>query len=48
MELPPADEGLDLGDMLPPPDEGQMLPVSDLPDDDVLGDIFSKHLELAD
>ncbi len=42
MELPPADEGLDLGDMLPPPDEGQMLP--DLPDDDDVGDIFDDHL----
>ena len=34
MELPPDDEGVDLGDAPPLPDEGQQLP--GLPDDDTL------------
>ena len=42
MELPPHDEGLDLGDAPPLPDEGQELP--GLPDDDMFGD----HLADAD
>ena len=42
MELPPDDEGLDLGDAPPLPDEGQELP--GLPDDDILGDMFGDHL----
>ena len=42
MELPPDDEGLDLGDAPPLPDEGQELP--GLPDDDMFGD----HLADAD
>ena len=46
MELPPDDEGLDLGDAPPLPDEGQELP--GLPDDDILGDMFGDHLADAD
>ena len=46
MELPPDDEGLDLGDAPPLPDEGQELP--ELPDDDMLGDLFGDHLADAD
>ena len=46
MELPPDDEGLDLGDAPPLPDEGQELP--GLPDDDTLGDMFGDHLADAD
>ena len=43
MQLPPDDGGLDLGDAPPLlPDEGQE--VLDLPDDDVLGDVFGDHL----
>ena len=46
MELPPDDEGLDLGDAPPLPDEapseGRELP--GLPDDDILGDVFGDHL----
>ena len=46
MELPRDDEGLDLGDAPPLPDEvpgeGQELP--GLPDDDILGDVFGHHL----
>ena len=46
MQLPPDDRGLDLGDAPPLlPDERQE--VLDLPDDDVLGDVFGDHL-LAD
>ena len=46
MELPPDDEGVDLGDAPPLPDEGQELP--GLPDDDILGDMFGDHLADAD
>ena len=46
MELPPDDEGLDLGDAPPLPDEGQEL--LGLPDDDTLGDMFGDHLADAD
>ena len=46
MELPPDDEGLDLGDAPPLPDEGQEL--LGLPDDDILGDMFGDHLADAD
>ena len=43
MQLPPDDGGLDHGDAPPLlPDEGQE--VLDLPDDDVLGDVFGDHL----
>ena len=42
MELPPDDEGLDLGGAPPLPDEGQELP--GLPDDEILGDMFGDHL----
>ena len=42
MELPPDDEGVDLSDAPPLPDEGQELP--GLPDDDMFGD----HLAGAD
>ena len=46
MELPPDDEGLDLGDAPLLPDEGQEL--RGLPDDDILGDMFGDHLADAD
>ena len=46
MELPPDDEGLDLGDAPPLPDEGQELP--GLPDNDILGEMFGDHLADAD
>ena len=46
MELPPDDEGWDLGDAPPLPDEAQELP--GLPDDDILGDMFGDHLADAD
>ena len=46
MQLPPDDEGLDLGDAPPLPDEGQELP--GLPDDDILGNLFGDHLADAD
>ena len=46
MELPPDDEGLDLGDAPPLPDEGQELP--GLPDDDISGDMSGAHLADAD
>ena len=42
MGLPPDDEGLDLGDAPPLPDEGQEL--LGLPDEDMLGDLFGDHL----
>ena len=41
MELPPDDEGLDLGDAPPLPDEGQEL--LGLPVDDIFGDMFGDH-----